>query len=80
MTSTESHKADLRMQLRLAISDTRKQLGLAKNQYLKSKSAKAERWRRLHRQMEDQIRMLDSIEALKEGDPLPLGWQDIRLP
>ena len=82
MTTLDSHKADLRMQLRIAISDTRKQVGLAKNQHLnnKSKSERAERGRKLLKQLEDQIRMLDVIEALKEGDPLPLGWQDIRLP
>ena len=81
MTTFESHKADLRMQVRLAISDTRKQAGLVKNQLInaRSKSARAERGRKLMKQLEEQMRLLDVIDALKEGDPLPLGWQDLRL-
>lgn len=78
MTTTEKHKAELRMQLRAAISAARKQAGLAKNQHLSG--TRAERGRKILKQMEDQIRMLDVIDAIKEGDPLPLGWQDIRLP
>lgn len=76
MTTTDSHKADLRMQLRIAISDTRKQVGERPTK----KGSKLDGWRQRCIQLEDQIRMLDVIEALKEGDPLPLGWQDIRLP
>ena len=77
MTTLESHKADLRMQLRIAISDTRKQVGVRPTN---NKGGKLDFWRKRCTQLEDQIRMLDVIEALKEGDPLPLGWQDIRLP
>lgn len=77
MTTLDSHKADLRMQLRIAISDTRKQVGKTPTN---NKGGKLDFWRKRCIHLEDQIRMLDVIEALKEGDPLPLGWQDIRLP
>lgn len=76
MTTLESHKADLRMQLRIAISDTRKQVGVRPTK----KGRKLDLWLKRFKQLEDQIKMLDFIEALKEGDLLPLGWQDIRLP
>ena len=76
MTTLESHKADLRMQLRIAISDTRKQVGERPTK----KGSKLDLWLKRFTQLEDQIKMLDVIEALKEGDLLPLGWQDIRLP
>jgi hypothetical protein len=78
MTTTDSHKADLRMQLRIAISATRKQLG--RRPPPNNLGGKLTEWRKTWERLEDQIRMLDVIEALKEGDPLPLGWQDIRLP
>lgn len=77
MTILESHKADLRMQLRIAISDTRKHVGVRPTS---NKGGKLDLWLKRCAQLEDQIKMLDFIEALKEGDLLPLGWQDIRLP
>lgn len=77
MTTFESHKADLRMQIRLALSDTRKQMG--RRPPPNNHGGKLTEWRKLWNQLEDQMRLLDAVDALKEGDPLPLGWQDLRL-
>lgn len=80
LTPHALHKLELKRQLREQIRNTRAKADKIGPIFVGTKRAKAERGRALHILLDDQIRLLDVIDAIQEGDPLPMGWQDLRLP